>query len=349
MAGSDAAAPPGRVAHVLRGLAMLFVLPVLVLAHAWATLAIWFAPQPSEAWLRGSLALAFALVGGWALFRSNRWRVRATYAAVFFAILAGWILLVQPLDRRDWREEVAVLPRATVNGDLVTITGVRDFDYRSRDDFTPRYETRQVRISHLTGVDFYVSFWMKGPIGHTFLSFTFDDAPPLSVSIETRPEKGEGFDPLASLFRRFELIYVVGEERDLVRLRTNFRDEDVFLYRLNVSPQAAQALFLEYVRRINELANRPEFYNLLSNSCTVNIVRYANLAGRQGGWSIRHYFNGWIDRYFYDEGYLDSDLPFAELRRRSDITAVSKAAGDGPDYPQKIRANLPTIRRPAPG
>ena len=65
----------------------------------------------------------------------------------------------------------------------------------------------------------------KRPVSHTFLSFIFDNAPPVSISIETRPEVGEGFDPLASLFKQFELIYVVGDERDIVRVRTNYRDE----------------------------------------------------------------------------------------------------------------------------
>ena len=338
MAASDS----GLLRRLLTGLAALVVLPAVVLAHAWASLALWFSPLPPETWIRGTLALGFAIAGFWALFRSDGVAARAAYAIVFVLIAYGWSL-IQPSDRRDWREEVAVMPRATIAGDVVTITGVRNFDYRDRNDFTPHYETREVRLSHLTGIDFYVAFWMKGPIGHTFLSFTFDDAPPLSVSIETRPEKGEGFDPLASMFKTFELIYVVGEERDLVRLRTNFRDEDVFLYRMAVSPERARALFLEYLRRINELADHPEFYHLLSNSCTINIVRYANATGREGSWDIRHILNGWIDRYFYRAGLIKAPLPFDELRRRSDITAVSKAAGDGPDYPQRIRAGLPTF------
>ena len=143
------------------------------------------------------------------------------------------------------------------------------------------------------------------------------------------------------MFKQYELIYVVGDERDLVRLRTNYRDEEVFLYHLTIPPEAARRLFLVYVERINELYDRAEWYHLLSNSCTINIVRYANVAGRIGGLDIRHILNGLIDRYFYNTGLVNTTMPFAELRRRSNITAVSRAAGNDDDFPDRIRANLP--------
>lgn len=236
------------------------------------------------------------------------------------------------------------MPRAIIDGDHVRFTGYRNFEYRSRDDFTPRYEEREVQISHLVGVDFFVSYWKIGPVSHTFVSFIFDNAPPVTISIETRPEIGEGFDPLASLFKQFELIYVVGDERDIVRVRTDHRDEDVFLYRINTSPEDARRLFMVYLQRINQLADRPEFYHLLSNSCTINIIRYANAAGRVGGYDFRHFLNGFIDGYLYDSGRLNSTLPFEELRQRSWINDNARDAGDADDFSQKIRASLPTTR-----
>jgi hypothetical protein len=236
------------------------------------------------------------------------------------------------------------MPRATIDGDRVRITGVRNFDYRSRDDFTVRYEEREVSLSHLTGLDFFISYWMPGPVGHTFLSFTFDNAPPLNISIETRPEVGEGFDPLASLFKKYELIYVVGEERDIVGVRTNFRGEDVYVYRLRVPTEVARNLLLVYLERINELADRPEFYHLLSNSCTINIVRYANLVGRSGDFDLRHYLNGWVDRYFYDTRLLTTEFPFAELRRRSRVDPAVKASEDIEEFSQHIRESVPGMR-----
>ena len=235
------------------------------------------------------------------------------------------------------------MPRAFIDGDRVRLTGVRNFDYRSRNDFTVRYEEREVRLSHLTGLDFYVSYWSEGLVGHTFLSFIFDNAPPLSISIETRPEVGEGFDPLASLFKQFELIYVVGDERDLVGVRTNHRRETVYLYRLNTSAEDARRLLLIYLERINELADRPEWYHLLSNSCTINIIRYANAAGREGRFDIRHLLNGLVDSYLYHSGRVDTTLPFDELRRRSLINEAAQAADGAPDFSQRIRAALPPV------
>ncbi|BCA94188.1 hypothetical protein TUM19329_05490 [Legionella antarctica] len=233
------------------------------------------------------------------------------------------------------------MPRAIITGDKVRFTGFRNFDYRSRDDFTVRYEEREVSLSHLIGLDLYISYWTPGPVGHTFLSFIFDNAAPVSISIETRPEVGEGFSPIGSLFKQFELIYVVGDERDLVRVRTNFRGEKTYLYHIKISSENLRKLFMVYLKRINELADKPEFYNLLSNSCTINILRYANKAGRVGRVDIRHYLNGWIDTYLYAKGWLKTTIFFEELRQRSLINRAARAANKSVRFSQRIRASLP--------
>jgi hypothetical protein len=310
---------------------------------AWATLAIYYS-NLSSAGLRLALAGAFAAFAVWAFWLSRQRRMSVIAVALFLGVVAWWIT-IRPSHDRPWRPEVAVMPRALIDGDRMRISGVRDFDYRSRDDFTVRYEEREVRLSHLTALDFYVSYFMAGPVGHTFLSFIFDNVPPLSISIETRPEVGEGFAPIASLFKQFELIYVVGDERDLVGVRTNQRHEAVYLYRLNASPDDARRLLLVYLARINELADRPEFYHLLTNSCTINIVRYANAAGRGGGFDVRHILNGLVDNYLYYSGRIDTTLPFDELRRRSLINAAAQAADGAPDFSQRIRESLPTMPR----
>jgi hypothetical protein len=310
---------------------------------AWATLAIYYSDLPS-AGLRLGLAGAFAAFAVWALWLSRQRRMSVIAIALFLGVVVWWST-IRPSHDRHWRPEVAVMPRAFIDGDRVRLTGVRNFDYRTRDDFTVRYEEREVLLSHLTALDFYVSYFMAGPVGHTFLSFIFDNAPPLSISIETRPEVGEGFAPIASLFKQFELIYVVGDERDLVGVRANYRHEAVYLYRLSTSPDDARRLLLVYLARINELADRPEFYHLLTNSCTINIVRYANAAGRVGRLDVRHLLNGLVDSYLYFSGRIDTTLPLDELRRRSQINEAAQAADGAPDFSQRIRASLPTISR----
>lgn len=306
-------------------------------------LAIWFMPLPWS-WLRMLLAVLFGALGAWLLwFRRSR-RSFAIFAAAFGLVLVCWSL-IRPTHDREWRAEVAVMPTAVVDGDRVRLIGIRDFDYRTQQDFVPRYVEREVRLSQLVGVDLYISYWMPGPIGHTFLSFEFADADPISISIEARPESHEGYAPIASMFKQFELIYIVGQERDLVGVRTNHRGEDVYLYRVATTPRAAQEIFKIYLERINELAEHPEFYHLLSNNCTLNIIRYANRVGAPARFDIRHYLNGLIDGYLYQMGRLDTSLPFDELRRRSHINEPAQAAGGGEDFSYRIREALPPRRK----
>jgi hypothetical protein len=314
-----------------------------VVLIAWASLAIYYSNLP-WAGLRLGLVGAFAAFAIWALWLSRQRRMSVAFIVLFLGVVVWWSS-ISPSHHRPWRPEVAVMPRAVIDGDRVRLTGVRNFDYRTRNDFTVRYEEREVQLSHLAALDFYVSYFSEGPVAHTFLSFIFDNAPPLSISIETRPEVGEGFAPVASLFKQFELIYVVGDEGDLVGVRTNHRREAVYLYRLNSSADDARRLLLVYLTRINELADRPEFYHLLTNSCTINIFRYANAAGRVGRFDVRHLLNGLVDSYLYHSGRVDTTLPFDELRQRSQINDAAQAADGAPDFSQRIRASLPTIPR----
>jgi len=316
---------------------------VQVMIVAWATLAIYYSNLPWP-WLRYVLAAVFAAFTIFAFFLSGRRWTSLTAIALFLGVVAWWVS-IPPSHDRPWRPEVAVMPRAVIEGDHVRITGVRNFEYQSRNDFTVRYEERELQLSHLTGLDFYVSYWSEGPVAHTFVSFIFDNASPLCVSIETRPEVGEGFDPIGSLFKQFELIYVVGEEHDLVGVRTNHRHEIVYLYHLKTSADNARRLLLIYLARINELADRPEWYHLLTNSCTINIIRYANAAGREGRFDFRHLLNGLIDSYLYHSGRVDTTLPYEELRRRSLINDAAQAANDAADFSERIRLSLPKVSR----
>jgi hypothetical protein len=329
---SSSQLPPTIFRWFISSLKFLFWLLLIV----WGSLAICYSNLP-WAELRLVLSTLFAGFSVWVLWLSHLKHATAVFMTAFLSVCFWWILIPASHDR-PWRPEVAVMPRATIDGDRIRISDVRNFSYRSRNDFTPRYEEREVQLSHLKALDFYVSYWREGWVGHTFVSFIFDNAPPLSISIETRPEVGEGFDPIASMFKQFELIYVVGDERDLVGVRANHRGETVYLYRLNTSPEDARRLLLVYLARMNELADRPEFYHLLTNSCTINIIRYANAAGRAGRFDIRHLLNGLIDSYLYHSGRVDTTLPFDELRRRSLINDAARDAENDPAFSERIRA-----------
>ena len=252
---------------------------------------------------RPILAIVFVLFAVWSLWIAKGFRWRLAFLAAFLAV-AVWFITIQPSHDRLGRPEFGVMPHVTVDGDLVTSIGVRNFTSRPRDDFDVKYETRQVRLSDLKTVDLILSHWSIGPVGHTFLSFSFENSPPICVSIETRPEIGERFAPIASMFKQLELIYLVGTEQDLIGSRAAHRNEEGYLYRIKLQPLAARLLFLVPLERINQLHYQPEFYHLLKNSCTVNIVRHANTIGREGPWDPRHLLNGWVDRHLYDVGLL---------------------------------------------
>ncbi len=224
---AEAKQRPGLLGKLLRAawLAIRSVLQFLLIA--WGTLAIYFSNLPWP-WARLALAIAFAAFGVWALWLTRGSKTRWAFAAVFAGVVA-WFISIPASHDREWRPEVAVMPRAIIDGDRVRIQNVRNFEFRSRDDFTARYEEREFSLAHVTSVDLFVSYWREGPVGHTFVSFRLDDGtPPLCISIETRPEVGEGFAPISSMFKQFELIYVVGDEHDLVGMRASHRDEQTF-------------------------------------------------------------------------------------------------------------------------
>jgi hypothetical protein len=178
-------------------------------------------------------------------------------------------------------------------------------------------------------------------MGHTFVSFIFDNAAPVCISIEARKEKGEPYSPVASMFKQYELVYVIGEERDIVGVRTHHRNESVFRYPLRIKPEGARRLFLDYLKSVNALAEQPVFYHLLSNNCTNNIKRHAAQEGKDNPFFWRVLLNGYADSLIYDLGGMDTSLAFAELKARSLINPAALAGSLDEDFSRRIRANLP--------
>ena len=324
-----------------------WVTVLLLAVLVWSTLAVYYLAAPSSG-INLLAASALGLAGLWAIF-SGRVLFRWLLAIMMLCVVAWWAWQ-RPSNDRPWRPEVAVTPRAIIDGDRIRLIGMRDFDYVTANDFSARYIEREVRLSELESVDYFISYWTSPPgaVAHTFVSFNFAAGDPISISIETRPEVGESFDPVGSMFKKFELIYIVGTERDLIGVRGNHRGESIYGYRIRASPDASRRLFQIYLERINELAQTPEFYHLLSNNCTLNIFRYANRAGREGGFEIRHLLNGWSDRYLYRAGLLETSMPFTDLRRRAHLNDAVRHADDSDDFSTLIRAGMTPTRRGSP-
>ena len=265
-----------------------------------------------------------------------------------FAAVLAWWLTIKPTGDRPWQTDVARRGRAEIQGDEVTLHDVRNFEYKTETDYTPRWETRVVHLSKLTGVDLSITYWGSPWIAHPIVSFQFADSLPVAFSIETRKAVGQSYSVIAGLYRQYELIYIAADERDVVRLRTNYRQgEDVYLYRTTVTPEHGRALFLAYLDRLNRLHERPEFYNQITDNCTTNI-RVANIAAQHGKappWDWRVLLNGKGDELLYERGAIDRSLPFAALKERSLINKRAQAADASADFSNLIRVGLP---EPAP-
>jgi hypothetical protein len=208
-------------------------------------------------------------------------------------------------------------------------------------DYTPHWETRTVRISQITGIDLAINYWGSPWIAHPIASFQFADAPPLCFSIEIRRKLGQSYSPIRGLYRQFELIYIVADERDVIRVRTNYRNEDVCLYRTTISPAHARERFLEYIRSLNALRDKPRWYNAITTNCTTSI-RTQHPPNKRMPWDWRILLNGKGDEMMYERHLLvTGGLPFAQLKARSLIDVRARAANDSPDFSKLIREGLP--------
>jgi hypothetical protein len=258
-----------------------------------------------------------------------------------FALVTSWWLTLKPSNDRNWQPDVAQTAWADINGDEVTIHNVRNCDYRTETDFTPRWETRTVRLSRIRGMDVAINYWGSPWISHPIVSFQFTDALPLCFSIETRKTIGQKYSALDGLYRQYTLIYVVADERDSIRLRTNYRREDVYLYRTLASPAQARERFLEYIKAINALHEHPRWYNEVTTNCTTSIRTQRSVKLR-APWDWRMLINGKADELLYEHHAIATGgLPFSELKHRSLINDRARAADKDRDFSRLIREGLP--------
>jgi len=332
----------GWVRSGAAGAGLILLCLLMAASGAWGVLALVYSGPGGHA---VSIALAavfgvFSIGAFCALWcRSWRWPALVAYALVFAALL-GWWQTVEPSNDRDWQTDVAILPHAAIDGNTIMVHNIRNFDYRSETDYIPAYYNRRFDLSRLEGVDLVAAYWMGPAIAHIFLSFSFSGGDHLAISIETRKEKGEGYSTLKGFFRQYEVIYVVADERDVVRLRTNYRKdppEQVYVYRLQGSIESGRQLFLNYMHEINALKAQPKFYNTLTTNCTTNIWLHTRTNPGHVPFSWKVLASGYVPEYLYETGRLENNLPFSELQHRAYVNARAQAADTSEDFSKRIR------------
>jgi uncharacterized protein DUF4105 len=335
--------PPSSQLRRLTQLGLRLLVAVLLTgAGLWSTMAIYYSNLPAT-WLRGLASAVYALTWIAVLVRLRpAWRAWLVFLMAFGVVLA-WFLLIPPSNERDWQPDVAVLPYAEVNGEQVTIHNIRNCDYRTETDYTVRHYDKTFDLRKLQSADFYVVYWGSPLIAHTMMSFGFDSGDYVCFSIETRKEKGESYSAIKGFFRQFELIYVLGDERDLVRLRTNYRGEQVYLYRLNTDLAVRRLVLLSYLKEVNRLKDRPEWYNAVTANCTTLIRGHTKPYAKNARFDWRMLLNGRIDEMAYERKSLDQSLPFAQLKVRSLINDRAKAADQDSAFSKRIREQLPGV------
>jgi hypothetical protein len=267
-------------------------------------------------------------------------RTFALAAGAIAAIIAGMLLIPRPRADRQWVPPHSVMPHAELRGDSAFIHRLRNYTYTAEDQFTPAYDDRRYDLNKLESVWFIVtpfSTHWRGP-AHTFVSFGFADSQYVAISVEARREPGEIYGPVTGLFNRFELIYVVGDERDLIGSRAVYGGYDVYLYPIRTSRERIRALFTEMLTRSNALATKPEFYNTLTNSCTSNVVDHVNhVAPSAVPYGIKTILPGYTDDVAYSLGLIDNSITLEQARQRYKVNDRAIRFAADSNFSRRIR------------
>lgn len=312
---------------------------VLSVFSVWGGLALWFQLPALRlpAVLAWGVGAVVTLVLWW---RKRDGRVALPWLAAMIALMAWWSTL-QPTHNRVWADDVSRMVTGQVQGSVVTLDQVRNFDWRSDTDYTQRWEARSYDLDQLRSVDVAMSYWMGPTIAHTLVSFGFADGRYLTFSIEIRKQRGESFDAIAGFFKGFETVLIAADERDILRVRTNVRGEDMYLYRLKMPPEAMRSLFLAYLDEGAKLKREPRFYNTLTANCTTIIFEMARRIDPGLPFDWRLLASGYLDRYLFDIGALAGGQDFDALRRNAHITERARAADKADDFSTRIRTIAP--------
>jgi hypothetical protein len=315
-------------------LATIFAL----LFTVWAAAALHFDLPVSR--LRTPASVLYLIVTLAILWFLRRRHLGLVIAFAGFALVALWWLSLRPSNNRDWRSDNAKTSYADVHGDQVAIHDLRDCNYRTEKDYTCEWETRSYDLATLRGIDMFITWWGSPWIAHPIVSFDFGDEGHVALSIETRNVVGQGYSAIGGFFRQYTLAYIASDERDVIRLRTNFRkDEEVYLFRTKAKPSLAREIFLDYMKRASSLHVHPEWYNALTNNCTTNIaVSVAEVRVMRMRLDWRILLNGKMDEMMYEHGELvTGGLSLPELKEQAHINAAARSADNSFDFSRLIR------------
>lgn len=327
-----------RLRMIGRMLGFVLAALIVILSGAWGALALWYRlPGGRAIRTAGSFAWIFMVLTLAVLALHWRSWLPVGIYVIAFALLLSWWSSVKPSNRRVWADDVAFSLAGSVRGSQVTLENVRNFRWRTSDDYDVRWETRHYDLDRLTSAEAVLSYWGSGAIAHAMMSFGFDDASHVVFSVEIRRQRGEQYSAVGGFFRHFETILVAADEQDIIRVRTNVRGEDDYLYPLRIDPPGMRALFLSYVQAANELAGRPEFYNTLTSNCTTIVYRMARHIDPALDWDARLLLTGYLPGYLQKIGVVDPGLSSDELRRRARITHRALQSRPGADFSADIR------------
>ncbi len=274
-----------------------------------------------------------------------KWLKRILYFFVIIAILIASLFITvhfstNPSNDRNWNDDQKILPTAEIRGNMVSINNIRNFSYASTTSYKADYYDKTFDVNKIKKVWYIVEPFSGIPgSAHTFLSFEFEGDQFVSISVEIRKEKGETYHPVKGLFNKYELMYVIADERDVIKLRSNYRKDLVYVYPIKTTTDKAQELFLDMVTRANDLSQRPEFYNTITNTCTTNIVRHVDkiTPNKVPLFNLRILLPANSDKLAYELGLIDTDLSFESARRRYFINDKALKYASNSDFSIKIR------------
>jgi uncharacterized protein DUF4105 len=320
---------------------LLIVLPLT----AWGALALWFrlSTTPVGGIVAACVFIVLGLGSMAALFTRHRMKGAVCFALAFGGLLVWWDTIAPP-DHGDWAPEVARQTTGTFRGDVLTLSDVREFEWRSESDFDERWRERSYDLSKLKTVDLFLSYWGGPQMAHLIMSFGFDGGGQLAWSIEVRRERNGQYSPVADAFKTDTVVYLATSERDTVRLRTNVRGEDVRLYRLRMPPAQARALLLRYVEEANALSAKPAFYNSITTNCTTAVAKMIRATGDNLPLDWRLIINGYLPGYLYDHGAVVTTIPLSQVTALARIDDRAKAADQSSDFSRLIRVGVPSPR-----